>query len=79
MLAAETSTQGAAADLNALPGRIIDAAHLGPDVHRFVELPGGQRIAAVEKHSGQALGQVGDAVIVTFKADDTILVVEKSD
>jgi ABC-type Fe3+/spermidine/putrescine transport system ATPase subunit len=78
VLKASSGAQGSPADLNTLAGRIIDAAHLGPDVHHFVELPGGRRIATVEKHTGQALSHVGDAVIVTFRAEDAILVPDMS-
>jgi putative spermidine/putrescine transport system ATP-binding protein/putrescine transport system ATP-binding protein len=79
VLVTDARTQDAESHPNTIAGRIIDAVHLGPDVHRFVELSSGHRIATVEKHTGQALGQVGDAVTVMFRAEDAILVAEESD
>jgi putative spermidine/putrescine transport system ATP-binding protein/putrescine transport system ATP-binding protein len=60
--------------LNALWGTVTDAASLGGDVHLFVRLESGQRVAVVEKNLGQPLRSSGQVVTLRFRPQDCIVV-----
>ena len=59
---------------NRIPGRIVDSAHLGPDLHRFVLIASGRRIAVVEKYVGQFVGQLDEMVSLVFEPQDCLYV-----
>jgi putative spermidine/putrescine transport system ATP-binding protein/putrescine transport system ATP-binding protein len=59
---------------NVLRGRVADAADLGADIHLYVELATGQRIAVIEKNLGRPPRRVGEALSVRFNARDCIIV-----
>jgi putative spermidine/putrescine transport system ATP-binding protein/putrescine transport system ATP-binding protein len=59
---------------NVLSGRVADAADLGADIHLYVELATGQRIAVIEKNLGRPPRRVGEALSVRFNARDCIIV-----
>jgi TOBE domain len=57
-----------------LPATVIDAAPLGADMHMFVNLGSGRRLAVLETNRGQALRQPGHMVTLRFTAEDCIVV-----
>jgi ABC-type Fe3+/spermidine/putrescine transport system ATPase subunit len=59
---------------NRIPGRIIDSAHLGPDLHRFVLLASGRRVSVVEKYLGQFVGQLDETISLVFEPQDCLQV-----
>jgi hypothetical protein len=59
--------------LNLLRGTLIDNAVLGPDVHLYVRLDSGERIAVTRKNTGVAVEQPGAEVRVGFAPEDGIL------
>jgi ABC-type sugar transport system ATPase subunit len=59
---------------NVLSGRVADAADLGADIHLYIELATGQRIAVIEKNLGRPPRRVGEALSVRFNARDCIIV-----
>ena len=60
--------------VNRLAGTVRDIAHLGADIHLVIELEGGRLIVASEQYLGQALEQEGEAVELTFRPMDCIIV-----
>jgi putative spermidine/putrescine transport system ATP-binding protein/putrescine transport system ATP-binding protein len=76
MAVIEGAAEGAAGDrrTNLIPATVMDAAPLGADVHLFVRLASGRRLAVVETNRGQALRNPGQAVTLRFGADDCIVV-----
>jgi TOBE domain len=57
-----------------VPATVIDAAPLVADVHLFVRLASGRRLAVVEPNRGQPLRQPSQAVTLSFGAEDCIVV-----
>lgn len=70
----ESGSEAVQPDLNVLFGTVEDAAYLGADVHLFVRLDSGQRIAVTEKNVGQPPENRGDVVALRFRAGDCIVV-----
>ena len=60
--------------VNVIRGTVVDVAYLGADVHLFVEVEGGQRLAAIEKNLGQGLERIGEVVSLAFGVEDCIVV-----
>jgi putative spermidine/putrescine transport system ATP-binding protein len=65
---------GAGQQANVLQATVIDAAPLGADMHMFVNLGSGRRLAVRETNRGQALRQPGHMVTLRFTAEDCIVV-----
>jgi len=61
-------------DTNRIPGRVLDVAHLGPDIHVLVEVESGGSITVSEQYYGQALEQSGEQVVLSFRPEDCIVV-----
>ena len=59
---------------NLIAGEVADVAYLGADVHLFVRLESGRRVAVVEKNLGEAGQRSGDRVHLRFAPDDCIVV-----
>jgi len=68
------SGEGASGAVNAIPGEVLDVAWLGADVHLFVRIAGGRRIAVVEKNVGQTNRHAGERVRLRFAPADCIVV-----
>lgn len=60
--------------VNALPGTVVDVAHLGADIHLVIEIAGKRLITATEQYNGQTLEQTGQAVVLIFAPGDCIIV-----
>ena len=60
--------------VNLIAGEVADVAYLGADVHLFVVLESGRRIAVVEKNLGQAGPRPGERVQLRFAPTDCIIV-----
>ena len=60
--------------VNAIPGKLLDVAWLGAQVHLFVKVAGGHRIALVEKSVGQTNRHGGERVHLCFAPADCIVV-----
>jgi len=60
--------------LNRITGTMSDVAHLGADIHLVIETGGGRLITASEQYLGQGLEQSGEAVELTFRPMDCIVV-----
>lgn len=60
--------------VNALPGVVVDIAHLGADIHLMIEIAGKRLITATEQYNGQTLEQAGQAVVLIFSPGDCIIV-----
>ena len=58
---------------NRIAGEVTDVAYLGADVHLFVQLESGRRVAVVEKNLGEAGQRSGDRVHLRFAPDDCIV------
>jgi putative spermidine/putrescine transport system ATP-binding protein/putrescine transport system ATP-binding protein len=73
---ADAAAQPASADgaVNRLRGTVRDVAHLGADIHLVIELEAGRSITATEQYLGQTLEQAGEAVDLTFRPQDCIIV-----
>ena len=59
---------------NLIAGEVADVAYLGADVHLFVRLESGRRVAVVEKNLGETGQRSGDRVHLRFAPDDCIVV-----
>ena len=60
--------------LNFLPATVVDAAPLGADVHLFVRIPSGKRMAVVETNLGQSMRGTGAEITLRFGPEDCIVV-----
>ena len=60
--------------VNVIAGEVADVAYLGADVHLFVVLESGRRVAVVEKNLGEAGQRAGDRVHLRFAPTDCIVV-----
>ena len=66
----------ASARANVIDGFVVEAALLGSDVHLIVEVGAERRIGVIEKNLGQTVERSGEAVRLTFGADDCIVLQE---
>ena len=64
--------------VNVIPGEVADVAYLGADVHLFVVLDSGRRIAVIEKNLGQTGQRSGERVDLRFEPADCIVVAAES-
>ena len=60
--------------INLLPGKVVDVAHLGPDIHTVIEVSNKRMIKVVEKYTGQVLKNNGTNVNLYFYPKDCIIV-----
>jgi len=59
---------------NILLGKVVDVAHLGPDIHTLIEVSNQRMIKVVEKYTGQTLEKNGTNVNLCFFPKDCIIV-----
>ena len=72
--ASASPTDGVGGSSNVIRGQVADVAYLGADVHLFVVLESGQRIAVITKHVGETVERAGEPVALRFGARDCIVV-----
>ena len=60
--------------INLLPGKVVDVAHLGPDIHTVIEVSNKRMIKVVEKYTGQILEKNGTDINLYFFPKDCIIV-----
>ena len=72
--ASASPTDGAGGPSNVISGEVADVAYLGADVHLFIVLESGQRIAAIMKNVGDTVERAGEPVALRFGARDCIVV-----
>ena len=60
--------------INLLPGKVVDVAHLGPDIHTVIEVSNKRMIKVVEKYTGQILEKNGTDINLYFSPKDCIIV-----
>ena len=75
-VATATDTTGGEADgpMNVLHGVVADSAFLGADLHMFIELSHGHRIAVIKKNLGERVESSGERVTLRFAPADCIVV-----
>ena len=67
-------TDAFSGDTNRIMGKILDIAHLGPDIHLLIEIQNRRRITVTEQYLGQTLERSGEDITVTFRPEDVIIV-----
>ena len=58
---------------NFLPGSIVDVSYLGAELQILVELSNGQRVVVTQANRNQPCGRKRDAVSLTFRPEDCIV------
>lgn len=72
-LAIGESTEGDRGDRNVLRGAIVDISYLGAEFQILVELSNGQRMVVSQANRNQPGGRRRDAVSLTFRPEDCIV------
>lgn len=67
-------TSSDAADHNLLPGRLVNVAFLGKEIHYAIRLDSGLELVAVEPARDQQIPAIGAVVFALFRPGDAIVV-----